>query len=131
YQQVFPGIALSQDRRAVEEWDLQEHEGGMNAVGVLSGATGKGAHILSCDDLISGRADAESPTIRDRTWDAFIDDLLSRLEPNGAAILTATRWHLDDPTGRVLERWKPDSYVRLNLKALIESPEDAAVDPLK
>lgn len=130
YRQVFPGVALAPDRRAVEEWDLDKREGGMNAVGVLSGATGKGAHILSCDDLIAGRADAESPTIRDRTWDAFIDDLLSRLEPNGAFIVTATRWHLDDPTGRILQRWQPSSYVRLNLKALIESQQDADSDPL-
>lgn len=120
YRDIFPGIVLAHDRKAADSWDIEGDEGGMDALGVLSGATGKGAHVLVCDDLIAGRQDAESQTIRDRTWDGLIDDLMTRLEPGGAMIVMATRWHLDDPTGRILSRFAPDSYVRLRLPALAE-----------
>ena len=123
YQKLFPSIQLAEDRRAADSWDIAGYDGGMDALGVLSGATGKGASVLVCDDLISGRQDAESQVIRDRTWDGVIDDLLTRLEPGGAAVFMATRWHLDDPTGRILAKFAPDSYVRLRLPALAE-PND-------
>jgi predicted phage terminase large subunit-like protein len=100
---------------------------------VLGGATGKGAHILICDDLMKNRQDAESETIRDRTWDALTDDLLSRLEPGGAVVLMATRWHQDDPTGRMLKLIENSANCngpvkRLRLTALPETDEDREAD---
>jgi predicted phage terminase large subunit-like protein len=66
--------------------------------------------------------------IRDRTWDALQDDLMSRLEPGGALVLMATRWHQDDPTGRMLRMIEDKAkcngpVVRLRLPALAE-PND-------
>jgi predicted phage terminase large subunit-like protein len=123
YQSLFPNVTLAKDSQEVRAWNFEDYEGGMDAIGVLGGATGKGAHVLVCDDLIKNREEAESITIRDKTWDAFSDDLLSRLEPNGAVILNATRWHVDDPTGRALTQLKEafgDSMVRLHLPAIAE-----------
>jgi len=120
YQEVFPGVRLMEGSQAVDAWDVDRDEGGMDALGVLGSATGKGAHILLNDDLMKNRQEAESLVIRDRTWDALMDDLMTRLEPSGAAILNATRWHQDDPTGRVLANFDPNSYVRLRLPALAE-----------
>jgi len=94
---------LDAGSHAANAWDIAGHEGGVDAIGVLGGATGKGANILICDDLIKNRSEAESKIIRDRTWDALNDDLLTRLEPGGAVIMFATRWHLDDPQGRMLK----------------------------
>lgn len=102
YRDTFD-IELDASSRAANAWDIADSEGGVDAIGVLGGASGKGAHILICDDLIKNRSEAESPTIRDRTWDAINDDLLSRLEPGGAVIMFATRWHQDDPQGRMLK----------------------------
>lgn len=96
------GLELAHGSRAVDAWDLDEYEGGADALGVLGGATGKGAHILIGDDLIKNREEAESETMRDKTWDALNDDLLTRLEPGGAVVLFATRWHMDDPIGRMI-----------------------------
>jgi predicted phage terminase large subunit-like protein len=76
--------------------------------------------VLICDDLIKNRQDVESEVIRERTWDGLVDDAMTRLEPGGAVIIVATRWQKDDPTGRILERFDPDSYVRLRLPALAE-----------
>lgn len=120
YQAIFPGVELDPGSKSVDAWDIANHEGGMDALGVLGGATGKGANILLCDDLIKNQQEAESETIRERTWDAFVDDLLTRLEPGGAIILNATRWHLDDPIGRALDRLQHMRPYRLRMPAIAE-----------
>lgn len=131
YQAFYPYTRLSDDSHASDSFDVHGTggDGGLDALGVLGGATGKGAHLLICDDLIRGRKDAESLTIRDNVWDAFLNDLMTRLEPGGAIVLMATRWHLDDPIGRVIAQFR--DYVRLTLPALIESDAQAKIDPLK
>lgn len=103
YKALFPHIELDPASHAVDAWDLAGHEGGVDALGILGGATGKGANVLIIDDAIKSRAEAESDIIRDRTWDAIADDLLTRLEPGGAVVMFATRWHQDDPQGRMLK----------------------------
>ena len=126
YRAVFPHITLDTQSKAVNAWNIEGYEGGLDALGVLGGATGKGADLLLCDDLIKDRAEAESETIRDRTWDAFNDDLMTRLEPGGAIILNGTRWHLDDPTGRVLKYFKAiygDRMAILKFPAIAEEDD--------
>lgn len=126
YQAIFPMVELDPQSRAVDAWNLLNREGGMDAMGVLGGATGKGAHILNCDDLIKNREEAESQIIRDKTWDAFMDDLMSRLEPGGAIILNATRWHVDDPIGRALYHFKEmygEKMVHLRFPAIAEDSD--------
>lgn len=119
YQSIFPHTTLAAGSRAVQSWDIENTsgEGGMEALGIGGGATGKGAHVLVMDDLIKNRKQAESITYRNNTWDSLHDDLLTRLAPGGAVILMATRWHQDDPTGRFLKQ-EPDKWTVLNLPAL-------------
>ena len=101
YQTIFPGVELAKDSASSHEWDIEGHEGGCDALGITGGATGKGSHYLIIDDPLKNRQEAESKVYRERAWDAYTNDLYTRLEPGGAIILTATRWHKDDPTGRV------------------------------
>jgi predicted phage terminase large subunit-like protein len=132
YQQLFPDIQLDTQSKAVAAWNIDEYEGGMDALGVLGAATGKGAHILILDDLIQARDEAESEKIRDRTWEALNDDLLSRLEPGGAVVLNGTRWHIDDPIGRAL-KYFPEIYgdlmVRLRFPAIAEENDTLGREP--
>jgi predicted phage terminase large subunit-like protein len=72
------------------------------ACGVLGGITGNRAHGIVIDDPIKGRQDADSQVIRDRTFAAYEDDLLTRLIPGGWVVLINTRWHEDDVSGRIL-----------------------------
>lgn len=118
YHDTF-GLALDAGSAAADAWDLAGHEGGCDAMGITGGATGKGAHLLIIDDPIKSRAEAESQTYRDNTWDAFTDDLYTRLEPGGAIVVMMTRWHQDDLVGRLL-REQPGEWVRLRLPALAE-----------
>lgn len=131
YQAIFPGVMLSEDRQAVDTWKLQVYEGGVNALGITGGATGKGAHILVIDDAIKSRAEAESEVYRNRTWSAFTSDLFTRLAPGGAVVLMATRWHMDDLTGRALELADElnRDIVRLRLPALAEENDRLGREP--
>lgn len=125
YQAIFPTVKLSDDRQAVDTWKLQNYEGGVNALGITGGATGKGAHVLVIDDAVKSRAEAESEVYRNRTWSAFTSDLYTRLAPNGAVVIMATRWHMDDLTGRALDLASQlgRAIVRLRLPALAEADD--------
>jgi len=119
YQETFPGVQLARDSSSVESWSLEGYEGGMDALGIGGGATGKGAHLLIIDDPIKNREEAESEVIREKVWDAWQDDLETRLEPGGAVIVMMTRWHVDDLIGRLLSH-RPNDWTRLRLPALAE-----------
>lgn len=107
----FPGVHLAPDSHAAASFNIAGNKGGLRAMGVGGGVTGKGGHILIADDLLSGRKAAESAVIRESVWKWFTDDFYSRGNTdNRAIILSGTRWHLDDPIGRAMRRepgkWK-------------------------
>lgn len=130
YSASFPNTRVSRDSSAAHSFETEdsEGEGGLEALGILGGATGKGAHLLICDDLLRGRKDAESATIRNSVWDAFTNDIYTRLEPGGAVVVMGTRWHEDDPIGRICEQF--GNVTRITIPALIETQEQADADPL-
>lgn len=96
-----PGLRLSADRKAVKAWETLQG-GGVRACGAGSPPTGEGANLLVIDDPIKSRQEADSPTLRDKIWDWYSQDLLTRVEPDGAVLLIQTRWHEDDLAGRIL-----------------------------
>lgn len=97
------GCSLSPSTSAADEWALTNGSEYL-AGGILSGITGNRAHGLFIDDPVKGREQADSPTIRAKTWDAYNDDLLTRLIPGGFVCLVQTRWHEDDLAGRILPK---------------------------
>jgi predicted phage terminase large subunit-like protein len=101
YRDIFQGTALKTDNRSVEDWGLTNDSQYM-AGGMLSGITGNRADGLIIDDPIKGRDTADSPAIRDKTWEAYLSDLRTRLKPNGFIVIINTRWHEDDVCGRIL-----------------------------
>ncbi len=92
-----PDLVLS----SADEWETRDG-GGVKAVGVGAGITGFGADLIIIDDPVKSRAEVESKNLRDRVWEWFTDDLMTRLESNGSVILIQTRWHEDDLAGRLL-----------------------------
>lgn len=71
--------------------------------------------VLIIDDPIKDREQADSARYRDRAWDWLEDVALTRMHPGASVVLMATRWHVDDLSGRVIKR-KGWSY--LNLRAI-------------
>ncbi|MEL6423794.1 MAG: terminase family protein [Pseudomonadota bacterium] len=101
------GCGLSSVSSAADEWSLTApSESEYMAGGILSGMTGNRADGLLIDDPMKGRAEADSETIRDKTWEAYKDDLSTRLKPNAWQVIIQTRWHEDDLSGRLL----PENY---------------------
>jgi len=117
-------VAMAKDRKAVEEWETAIG-GGLRAVGVGGGITGFGGDLILIDDPVKNREEAESEVYRDKCWDWFNDDLYTRLEPNGAMVLTMTRWHDDDLAGRLLKEVEDggEKWEVVKLPAIAE-PDD-------
>ena len=67
--------------------------------------TGKGLDLELVDDPVKGRAEATSKTVRDKLWQWFTDDFLTRFSNSAGLLMIMTRWHLDDPVGRLIERF--------------------------
>ena len=102
-------VSLKEDQKAADEWALSNGSEYM-AGGLLSGLTGNRAALGILDDPIRGREAAESETIRNKTWEAYTDDFCSRLIPGAPQVMILTRWHEDDPAGRILpEGWDGES----------------------
>lgn len=100
---------LSLDSRSANEFALSNGSEYI-AGGILSGMTGNRAHGIVIDDPIKGREAADSKTIRNKTFEAYEDDLLTRLIPGGWVVIINTRWHEDDVCGRILpETWAGQS----------------------
>lgn len=108
YQPIFD-CTLCSETSAADEWALTNGSEYMSC-GVLGGITGSRCQGLIIDDPFKGRQDADSQIIRDRTWQAYQDDLLTRLIPGGWQVIITTRWHEDDIAGRILPRdWMGES----------------------
>lgn len=99
------GTTLTGDNAAVDDWSLLNGSTYMSG-GILSGITGNRADILLVDDPFAGRDEAESPKIREKTWEAWKSDLRTRVKPTGAKIIINTRWHEGDLSGMIL----PEDY---------------------
>lgn len=109
----FPNVTIAADKGAVQAWDIEGHRGGYFAVGVGGSPTGSGGDGIVVDDPIRSAADADSETMREALWEWYTGTLRTRLEPGGWIVITATRWHDDDLTGRLLaaqatggEQWR-------------------------
>lgn len=105
------GLALKDDQKAADEWALSNGSEYMSG-GLLSGLTGNRGALGILDDPIKGRRDAESETIRNSTWDAYINDFCSRLIPGAPQVMILTRWHEDDPAGLILPRARAARVIR-------------------
>jgi len=115
YREVFD-VATAHDNRSVRSYSVEPGEGTeqqrrmgasqYRAAGVGVGIAGRRADIAIIDDPFRSREDADSPVIREKTWNWYLSDLRTRLKPNGRIAIINTRWHEDDICGRIL----PEGY---------------------
>lgn len=125
------GVPLSKEKDGAEEWET-EAGGGVRAVGSGSGVASVNADGIILDDPIGSRDDAESAAERDRVWDWITNDLLARCEPHTWVMMTGSRWHTDDPGGRLIDgQAGPWHVVDLPAEAVEGDPLGRAVgEPL-
>ena len=111
YQRVFPDTKISsknsvtisaQRLRNREIIEYIDHEGYFRNTTVRGAITGESLDLGIIDDPIRGRQDANSLAIRDATWDWFTDDFFTRFSEEAGLLAILTRWHVDDPIGRLI-----------------------------
>lgn len=116
------GFGVADDSSSAGRWDT-EKGGEYFAAGVGGSITGRRADLAVIDDPVKSREDADSERGRQRAWDWYTNDLLTRLKPGARQIVVMTRWHEDDLGGRILERerdrWK---VIELAMEAMPSDP---------
>jgi predicted phage terminase large subunit-like protein len=110
------GITLMTDSRAADKYETTAG-GQVVSVGVSGGITGEPVDLLVIDDPVAGRAEAQSPTYRERAWEWWESNGSTRLSARGRVVLMMTRWHADDLAGRLLER-EPGAWKVLRIPAV-------------
>lgn len=136
YSEIFPGtrlygknirtVASGAYMRNSDFFEVVGRRGGYRSAGVGGGITGMGGDVILIDDPIKDRAEADSPTIRNRVWDWYTSTLYTRLAPGGGIIVIQTRWHMDDLAGRLLEAARTgegDQWRVVNFPAIAEQDE--------
>lgn len=129
YNRVFPRTRIvmagerTHDRYVRNTTQIQfvGHRGSFRNTTVQGQVTGMRVDIGVLDDPIKGRQEAHSKSIRDRTFEWVTDDFLSRFSDKAGLIIIMTRWHVDDPVGRLLVKF-PQATV-LKYQAIAEEDE--------
>lgn len=123
------GVKLDPKRQMVDEW-LTAAGGGMKAVGVGGGITGRGGNYILLDDVVKSYQEVRSAAYRDRVWHWWRSDIFSRQEPHprtkrpASFILIMTRWSDDDLAGRILNGEGGDKWEVLRVPALAETQDE-------
>ena len=116
-------VYVSSETNKANDWEIEDHKGGMATTGVGGPMTGRGANLLIVDDPIKNAEEALSETVRGAHWDWWQSTAYTRIEPGGAAIVMNTRWHQEDLAGRIIrasENGEIPPVTRISLPALAE-----------
>ena len=92
---------LLDEQRAIDDWQLTNGSS-MMAAGLLAGITGNRADGLVIDDPVANREQADSATLREKTYNEYIDTAMTRAKPAMWALIIQTRWHEEDLAGAIL-----------------------------
>lgn len=121
YRNVF-GFGCSEDTKSAGSWE-NERGGEFFAAGIGSAIAGRRAKLGLIDDPIKSREEADSERIRQKHWDWYLNDFITRLMPGAAQIVIQTRWHEDDLSGRILEREASQwTVIKLPMEAIDGDP---------
>jgi len=137
---------LSLDSKAADRWNTTA--GGSLLATSVGGGVGWPATVFIGDDLLKNFIAAQSPENRQKAIDWLMGDVIGKLrkhivripdssQPNGyrkftihpTILLPATRYHMDDPSGRMMELF-PDRYRLTHLPGVADSSITPDGDPL-
>jgi hypothetical protein len=117
------------DRITLDEWRRPEG-GGVIFTGIGGGFSGNPMRAVVFDDFFKNRIEAESEVRRDVVADWITSVAIPRLPADGSIIIPSTRWHEDDPPGRILAgKLAPGmGFVHVSLPFLGRRREDGTVE---
>ncbi|WP_228281314.1 phage terminase large subunit [Brevibacterium pigmentatum] len=123
------GLRIAADNNAIRRFRIAGRQGGVRAVGLSGGLTGKAVDALFIDDPISNLEQAFSKTYRERAWNFWTSVANTRLAPGAPVILVLTRWHEDDLAGRLLKAEDADRWRVINIPAQAEENDPLGRKP--
>jgi hypothetical protein len=125
YRRIFPNVQVNAGRYVMNQ-ELIEfvgREGSFRNTTVNGSVTGMELHLGVIDDPVKGRAEAKSPTTRNRTWDWLTDDFFTRFAENSGLLFIMTRWDIDDVLGRFINTTVNGSVTGMELHlGVIDDP---------
>lgn len=115
FKKVFPetminsiGMGNAASRGATRNREMIEYigkDGYFRNTTVRGSITGESLDLGVIDDPIKGREEAGSETVRDKTWEWLTDDFFTRFSDDAGLLSILTRWHIDDPIGRLRQQF--------------------------
>ena len=129
FKRIFPATEINssgmRDAGYLKNRDILEYvgrDGYFRNTTVGGSITGEALDIGVIDDPIKGRKDSNSITVRNNAWDWLNDDFFTRFSELAGFLAVLTRWHVDDPIGRMKEK-NPDLKI-LSYPAIAENGEN-------
>jgi predicted phage terminase large subunit-like protein len=128
YKAIFPEFEINSQNTVTVSGRMMRNQamiensmGGYFRNTTVAGAiTGESLDLGVIDDPIKGRKIARSRGQRDTVWEWLTDDFLSRFSEHAAMLMVLTRWHVDDPAGRLSAF---DGVQVVNYPAIAEADE--------
>ena len=113
FRKIFPDFTMpgrnvtisAQKLRNREIIEFTNGEGYFRNTTVQGSITGESLDLGVIDDPLRGRKDANSITVRNNVWDWFTDDFFTRFSEDAGLLAILTRWHVDDPIGRLIAKY--------------------------
>ena len=110
YHAIFPETRIAgqfaertEAKRTVDYFEVVDHQGFHRAAGRGVGVAGRPADILLVDDPTKNAEESFSESTRESVFEWFARDLYTRLQQGAGVLVMATRWHIDDLIGRLIE----------------------------
>lgn len=129
------GLRLARNQKAVSRWLLAPPaSGGVYAIGIGGGLTGRPLDLLLIDDPVKDIRAADSILLSGQAWEWWQTVARPRLAPWAPAIVVATRWHEADLSGRMIAKQDEDEKAGVEHHdrwRVINIPAQADHDPSK
>lgn len=112
YRYVFPETQLNGENvvtvatnylRNSDVFEIVGHTGSLRVVGRGGSLTSKTVDVMIYDDLYKDSLEANSPIVRQTTWDWYTKVARSRLHNDSQELIVFTRWHPEDIIGKLIE----------------------------
>jgi len=107
------GLRLRRGDKAAARWNLEDAAGGVYAIGITGGFTGRPVDALIIDDPVKDYRTADSPLISEQTWTWWQSVARPRLAPGAVVILVLTRWSDIDLAGRLKAKQRNDELANI------------------
>lgn len=95
-------VAHNTKHKIVVERDLFSKDASIEAVGIMSTATGGRCDLLIADDVVDRRNSIMYPQLRESIKHGWKSDWTNLLEPDGRIVVICTLWHTADLSHEIL-----------------------------